>query len=267
MTHVAGHTDSNITDDQILANLDGNLSGGGTGTSGAYANQVYLGSQEVPAVRGTIRGKKFDTGKGYQDVTKSISDAKRQYLTDAELRKQWESKLRSFGQDVNPIQARALWDTAVAGASDWYSTSNGQQKITPEQYLEWYLGGKKGGNVPSRQIYMPTTEQVDADINKLASPTLGREIQDADKNADWYKDLVKGIQKLYSKGVVTTVETVKNPKTGKVETVTKQTPKFSTEQVTEKITTALESADPESAERAKRINNTKWLFSQRGAGQ
>jgi hypothetical protein len=266
MTHIPGHTDSSsITADDALANLDGNLSGGGLGSPGAYVNQVYLSSKEVPAVKGVVRGKKVDTGKGYQDVTTSIFDAKRMYLTDAELRKSWEAKLRSLGQDANPVQARALWEVAVAGASDWYSTSNGQQKVTPQQYLEWYLGGAKGqGNIPSRQVYMPTTEQIDADISKIAESTLGRTIQDTDKSADWYQDLVKGLNKLYSKGTVTTVQTVTNPKTGKAETVTTTKPKVSTEKVAERITTALEAADPESLARKQRLDGIKWLYSMGG---
>lgn len=266
MTHVPGHTEnSTITDNDILATLDSNLSGGGLGVTGAYVNQVYLSSKEVPAVKGVVRGKKVDTGKGYQDITTNIFDAKRMYLTDAELRKSWEAKLRSLGQEVNKIQARGLWDLAVAGASDWYSTSNGQQKVTPQQYLEWYLGGSKGsGNVPSRQVYMPTTEQIDADISKIAESTLGRTIQDVDKTADWYQDLVKGLNKLYSKGTVTKVKTVTNPKTGKAETVTTTTPKVSTEKVAERITTALEAADPESLARKQRLDGIKWLYSMGG---
>lgn len=260
-----GSNSSNMTAEEALAALDSNLSGAGLGTAGAYVNQVYLSSKEVPAVKGVVRGQKIDTGKGYQDVTISTFDAKRKYLTDPELRKSWEAKLRILGESINPVKARALWNTAVDGASDWYSTSNGQQKVTPFQYLDWYLGGtKEKDNIPSRQIYAPTIDMINADIDTIAQKTLGRTIQDADKDTDWYQDLVKGINKLYQKGTVTTVETVTNPKTGKLETVTKQTPKFSKEQVEEKITTTLEVADPESLERKRRLDGIKWLYSMGG---
>lgn len=261
MTFGSGMT----ADEAALANLDNNLSGSAVGGSGAYVNQVYLRPIEVPGAKGNIRGRRIDTGKAFADQTVSIQDAKRMYLTDAELRKSWENKLRSFGQSVNEIQARALWDLSVAGASDWYSTSNGQQKITPQQYLEWYVGGKKGaGNIPSRQIYAPTADMVDADINDIAVKKLGRDLQAEDRTADWYQDLVKGINKLYNKGTVTTVEQVKNPKTGKLETVTKQTPKFSKEQIEKVTEEKLIAADPESAERKKRLDGIKWLYSMGG---
>jgi hypothetical protein len=265
MTHIPGHTDSAPVLGDALATLDSTLETGGAGAVGAYVNQVYLRPIEVPGAKGNIRGKKIDTGKAYADQTISISEAKRMYLTDAELRKSWENKLRSLGQSINEIQARALWDISVAGASDWYSTSNGQQKITPQQYLEWYVGGKKGaGNLPSRQIYAPTADMIDADINAVATKALGRELQAEDRTAEWYQDLVKGINKLYNKGTVTTVEQVKNPKTGKLETVTKQTPKFSKEQIENITEEKLVAADPESAERKKRLDGIKWLYSMGG---
>lgn len=239
-----------------------------TGAAGTgYINRVYVGPSEPKEIRMKRGGQAISAPAG--DKTKSVADAKREYLTDEKLRASWNALLRKNGLDADPLQARAIWDMSVDGASDWYSTSNGQQKVTPQQYVTWYAagrGGKKKPAIPTRQIYATTPEQIDADINAIATKTLGREIQDADKEADWYQDLVKGINKLYSKGTVTTVEEVRNPKTGKMEKVVKQTPGFSKEQITEKITGAVEAADPESLARKERIDFTKWMFGRGGQG-
>lgn len=235
----------------------------------AYTNKVYLGRETVPAGK-TVSptGVEYITKKSKTDKVLSVTEAKRRYLTDDKLRLSWAKTLQRNGINADPIQARAIWDLSVDGASDWYSTSNGQQKITPEQYVQWYASGKTGGkgagNVPTRQIYAPTEDQIGADINDIALKSLGREITDADKQEQWYKDLLKGITKLYNKGTVTTVETVKNKKTGKVEKVVKQTPKFSKEQVSQKITSTLTSVDPESAARAENLAAIKWIFDKEG---
>lgn len=236
---------------------------GSAGTTGGYANKVYFGQSAAKQTRMKRSGEVIDVPAG--DKTLSTTEAKRLYLTDEALRNKWNTTLRKNGITADPIQARAIWDLSVDGASDWYATSNGQQKITPEQYLGWYAGGKKKAPaLPTRQVYQVTEDEIDADIDEFLQKRAGRTLQDADRNEDWYKDLVSSINKLYSKGIVTTVAEVKNPKTGKMEKVVTQTPGFSKEQIEKKITSAVEAADPESVARKQRIDNTKWLFSKGG---
>ena len=250
-----------------LDNLDNNLSGdsvGGFGSLGGYTNQVYLGEKPSKEVRMKRSGKTITVPAGARTI--SVPEAKALYLKDPKVEAQWLQTLRKNGVNTSdPIKNRALWDIAVAGASDWYATSGGTQKITPEQYANWYLGGqKKGPALPTRQVYQVAEAEVDADIDEFLQKRAGRTLQDADRNEDWYKDLVSSINKLYSKGIVTTVAEVKNPKTGKMEKVVTQTPGFSKEQIEKKITSAVEAADPESVARKQRIDNTKWLFSKGG---
>jgi hypothetical protein len=251
-------------EEAALAGLDSDISGG-EGGAGAYLNQVYLGAIQVPAVKGVLRGKKINTGKTYADKTITRADAKKLYLTDGDLRGSWEAKLRSLGQNVTKVQARALWDLSVDGASDWYSTSNGKQKVTPQEYIEWYVGGSKSKqNIPTRQIYKTTPEQIYADVNDIASTKLMRSLTEEDRQAQWYKDLTKAINDMVNQGTVTTTKQVKNPKTGKLETQVIQTPGVTKEGIEAKITGALETADPESAARAKRLSFIKWLYGQMG---
>lgn len=123
---------------------------------------------------------------------------------------------------------------------------------------------KEKADVPTRQIYQKTVEQVESKINKDAQEILGRTITPADMETQWYKDLRKGIRGLYNQGVVTSEEIVTNPKTGKKERVVKQVPSYSEEKITEMTTEALKTADPESAARNERIGFTKFLYSMGG---
>jgi hypothetical protein len=248
-----------------LDNLDSNLSGD-QGGAGSYINQVYLGRQEFPGVKGTLRGKKVDTGKIYSDKTLTIQQAKALYLTDENLRNSWLQTLKKNGLPTDPLKARAVWDIAVDGASDWYATSNGTQKITPEKYLSWYVGGQKKAPKPdlSRSVYQYAPEQIDADINEVAQKVLGREIVDADKQAEWYQDLTKGLNKMIAGGITTQSKLVKNKKTGKLEQVTTQTPEFTKEKAVSTIETAISEADPVSLERKKNLDFANWAFEKMG---
>ena len=235
--------------------------------TGGYANKVYFGQSAPKKTRMKRSGQVIDIPAG--DKTLSITEAKRLYLTDEALRNKWNTTLRNNGITADPIQARAIWELSVDGASDWYATSNGQQKITPEQYLTWYAGGKKkkGPALPTRQVYQVTEDEIAADIDEIMLKRAGRAIQDSDKQADWYQDLVKGISKLYSEGIVTSVKEVKNPKTGKKEKVVTQTPGFSKEEIAQKITSTIEAADPVSVERKKNLEFANWAFEKMGGGR
>ena len=241
---------------------------GETGYATAYTGQVYLGSQKVPGyTTQSPTGGTYTVKASTKDLTETTAQAQARYLTDAQLREKWNTALRKNGFGTDPIQARALWDISVAGASDWYATSNGQQKITPEQYLGWYSSGKKKKPaLPTRQVYQVTEDEIDADIDEFLQKRAGRTLQDSDRDMGWYQDLVKSVSKLYNEGIVTTVKEVKNPKTGKMEKVVTQTPGFSKEQIAEEITSTIEAEDPASVQRKQRIDNTKWLLSRGGKG-
>lgn len=254
--------------DTFFSNYGGNTTGM---SDGSFANKVFLGKQKVKGYKEVSpTGATYNVGPTTKDLTESISQAKNRYLTDAELRKKWDTALRKNGIDANPIQARAIWELSVDGASDWYATSNGQQKITPEQYLGWYAGGQRGKkkpSLPTRQVFQVAEAEIDADIDEILQKKAGRTLQDTDRNEDWYRDLVQGINKLYSKGIVTTVAEVKNPKTGKMEKVVTQTPEFSKQQVAERITSAIEEADPMSVQRKQDLDFANWAFNKMGGGR
>ncbi len=113
-------------------------------TDSSYVNKVYIGSEKVKSSKTqSPTGVSYTIPATTKDKVETIAQAKTRYLTDEALRNKWNTTLRKNGITADPIQARAIWDLSVDGASDWYATSNGQQKITPYQYLGWYAGGKK----------------------------------------------------------------------------------------------------------------------------
>lgn len=253
-----------------LDNLDNNLSGesAGFGTAGGYMNQVYLGGTKSKQVRMKRSGQTITVPAG--DRTISVQEAKALYLKDPKVEAQWLQTLRKNGvSTADPIKNRALWDIAVAGASDWYATSGGTQKITPEQYANWYLGGQKKAPKPdlSRSVYQYTPEQIGSDVDKVAQSVLGRTINDADKAASWYTDLTKAISDMAAQGTVTKVKDVRNPKTGKLERVTTQVPKFTKEAAAAKIESTLKNVAPEDAARKERNDFASWMFGQIGGGR
>lgn len=239
--------------------------------SGGGSNSVYIGTTTKTVLPPSTIAK---PGTKPQTITMpnilTVQQANSLYLTDPKLQASWRNTMKKYGLETgNPLVERKAWETAVAGASDWYLTSNREAKITPEQYLQWWAGGqKKKAPKPdlSRSVYEYTPEQIGADVDKLAQQVLGRTINDADKAASWYTDLTSAISKMASKGTVSQVKDVRNPKTGKLERITTQTPEFTKEQAASKIESTLKNVAPEDAERKKRSDFMSWMFGQIGGG-
>jgi hypothetical protein len=252
-----------------LNNLNNDPAIGGSGFGGSYTGQVYLGTKKVPGfTTQSPTGGTYTVKPRKGESVVSATEAKRSYLTDDKLRANWLQTLKKNGITTDPIKARALWDLSVDGASDWFATSNGTQKVTPEQYLGWYTGGqKKAPKIPSRSIYQYSPEQLDAKANEIAEDVAGRVITDADKSATWYKNLMSSLNEMVMQGTVTEpTKKVKNPKTGKMENVSIQRPEVTTESIAQKITSAIKEADPESVKRKQELDVEKWFLSQRGRG-
>lgn len=251
-----------------LDKLDAYLSGDQGGV-GSYTGQVYLGTKKVPGfTTQSPTGGTYTVKARKGEKVVPLAEAKSAYLTDDALRASWLSTLKKSGITTDPIKARALWDISVDGASDWFATSNGTQKVTPEQYLGWYVGGqKKAPKIPSRSIYQYSPEQLDAKANEIAQDVAGRVITDADKSATWYKNLMSSLNEMVMQGTVTEpTKKVRNPKTGKMENVSIQRPEVTTESIAQKITGAIKEADPESVKRKQDLDIEKWFLSQRGRG-
>lgn len=240
-----------------LEELLAKMQGGSTSTG--VAGKVYLGTQtKIVDVR---RGPNVIPTQVTTD-SMSITEAKKMYLTDPKFRAQWDRTVASAGFSSNdPIKSRMLWDMAVDGAADWYQTSGGQQKITPQQYLQWYskAQGVKEENLPSRQVYMYDPATINKIIDTTLSNTLGRKATENEQ-----KEFYTAIKKMIDEGTVTTTQTKINPKTGKKEKVTVQKPGFSQEKAQTYIEEKLKKESPQDYQEAKSLEFADFLFGLKG---
>lgn len=161
-----------------------------------------------------------------------------------------------------------LGDAYREAANDWAveSARTGRTDLTLRSFLQENVRPDTTGepNLPSRSIYQYTPEQLGSKIEETAQSLLGRTITEEDKAAKWYKNLNKALNEMVSQGTVTTTKKVKNPKTGKLERVTIQKPEVTAEGISQKITSALEAADPASLERKKNLEFANWAFKKMG---
>lgn len=236
-----------------LENLVNGLGGGGT-SENLPSNIVYLGG--IGPVVKTWPGDTMPSRK----ETDTIEGATEAYLNSPKLQSKWKATLSKYGFDTDPLRAKALWDLSVTGAAEWYQQSNGQQKVTPIDYIAWYSRGsqKKKKALPTRQIYNYTPEEVDAIIGKGVEAIAGRTLSEEDKQQDWYQDLNNAVNRMIAKGTVTKVE----EKGG--EKVVTQTPGFSAEKAEALIERKLSKALPEDIARKERVDFASFLFGEIG---
>lgn len=235
-----------------LENLNSNLGGGGV-SQDVPSNTVYLGG-----IGPLVKTWPGDTRPSRKE-TDTIEGATEAYLNSPKLQSKWKATLSKYGFDTDQLRAKALWDLSVAGAAEWYQQSNGKQKVTPIDYIAWYAKGtSKKKNIPTRQVYNYTPEEVAALINKSAESVLGRTINKEDTQEDWYQDLNNAINRMIAKGTVTKVETKGGEK------VVSQTPGFSTEKAEALIEKRLTKAAPEDVARKERVDFASFLFGEIG---
>lgn len=167
-----------------------------------------------------------------------------------------------IGKNVKSIgSVQTAWQQVVIGAST--------AQIDPYDYMKQLRSGgfgqdTAGANLPNRQIYQYTEADRQKMIDDVSVTLRGQNITDADKSAQWYKDLRKSIDSMINTGAVTTTKDVFNPKTKQKETKSITTPGFSKEQAAVVAETAIRKATPEDVARQERVGFTDWLFKSLG---
>lgn len=226
-----------------------NLKSGSSDSGTSVAGRVYLG-EGTPK---TIKLKK--TGKEIQVIGSDMTvfDAKKRYLEDSKIETGWLYTLKKYGYgDVSPIKAKALYDMAVDGASQFYSGSGGTKKITPEQYLQWYakdtgtLGG--GGPSVSVQKYLFQPEEIQSLIDDTLKGVLGRKATQAES-----KEFYTAIQKMIDQGTVTTTKKVGG------KTITEIKPGYSKEKAEALITERVKTQSPQDYQEAQSLGFADFL--------
>jgi hypothetical protein len=170
-----------------------------------------------------------------------IADAKKDFFSwDDKKLNSFISRLSSYGyKNVSRITAKAMWDMAVDGASTWYAGSAGAQKITPDQYLQWYSKGQTATaeRIPQKQVYLYDNDAIKGIIDDTLTNVLGRKAT-ADENKQFFTKL----KDMINEGRVTTTETkVVN---GKKMNVSTTTPGFSQEAGALEIEKQIKSGTP-----------------------
>jgi hypothetical protein len=112
----------------------------------------------------------------------------------------------------------------------------------------------------TRQVYQYKPEEINALIDDVYTTTLGRPATEQEKQAKFAV-----LNEQIKQGTTSTSKVVKNPKTGKMETLVTQTPAFSTAAAKTSIESELKKANPDDFDRKKRIDFAGWL-SQNVAG-
>lgn len=164
-----------------------------------------------------------------------------------------------YNKDLGDAVTRAWTDLQIEAAR------SGRPSLSLRGFLEENVAPvQTAPSIPTRSIYEYAPEQLGAKIQEVAVNLLGRDITEADKAAQWYKDLNKTLNKMVAQGTVSTVKKVKNPKTGKLEKQSIQRPEVTSEGITQTISSALEQADPMSLERKKNLDFANWAFDKMG---
>lgn len=236
-----------------LDNLKGGISG--TGTTASVVGNVYLGQQEEAARQvASPTGGVYTIPARKADKTMTIADAKKDFYSwdDKKLAK-FKGVLAAAGfTDVSNVTAATMWDMAVDGASTWYANSDGQRKITPEEYVLWYAKDKGFGaaNKPTttRNVYLYDKAQVNELVTNKVSEVLGR-----NATADEMKHFYTVIKGMIDEGTVTTTKVVNG-----VSTVTTK-PGFSTEAAKAKIESELKKSSPQDYQEKKSLDFADFL--------
>jgi hypothetical protein len=120
--------------------------------------------------------------------------------------------------------------------------------------------GDEKENIPTRSISEQRPEVLENLVTSWYKKVLSRPPSAEEKAAR-----LAEMQAEIAQGTVTTSTKVRNPKTGKMETVVKSTPGFSQASSEARITEQLKTLNPDDFDRAKRVEFSSWI-SQNVAG-
>lgn len=122
------------------------------------------------------------------------------------------------------------------------------------------VGDETAENIPTRTISEQRPEVLENLVTSWYKKVLSRPPSAEEKAAR-----LAEMQAEIAQGTVTTSTKVRNPKTGKMETVVKSTPGFSQASSEARITEQLKTLNPDDFDRTKRVEFSSWI-SQNVAG-
>jgi hypothetical protein len=228
-------------------------SGGIISNSGAYGG--FKGQTGADGSTGNVATDPYIsdllamTPKQRLEVAKLLKTAK--YLKTA---------TGKYNKDLGDAYIQVNQELAVESAR------SGRPQLTLREFLIENQQPASGTtpSLPSRNIYQYTEADKIEMLNEVSQTLRGQDITPEDQSAKWYKDLKKSLDNMISTGTLSTTKKVTNPKTGKLEIQTVQTPGFSKEQIAATAEKAIRKATPEEVARKERVDFTGWLFNTLG---
>jgi hypothetical protein len=159
-------------------------------------------------------------------------------------------------EDVRELLNKDPAMLTLASRSTDYSTfvKNLEKDLLPG------VGDDTAANIPTRTISEQRPEVLENLVDTWYKRVLSRPASKEEKAAR-----LAEMQAEIAQGTVTTSTKVKNPKTGKMETVVKSTPGFSQASSEARITEQLKALNPDDFDRTKRVEFSSWI-SQNVAG-
>jgi hypothetical protein len=174
------------------------------------------------------------------------------------------------GKTINDPNTLGAWVGRLA-ENIFYSTDPIVKTMSIEDFLRSTAktaniadAAAKAATMPQREIYKKTEEDRIKLIDDVSMTLRGQNVTEEDKQAQWYKDLKKSIDKMIDTGSVRTTTKKFNPQTKKVESVATTVPAFSEEKVATVAEEAIRKATPEDVARKERVDFTSWMFSTLG---
>lgn len=225
-------------------------------TPGSYGADSLTNAFTDPTTGGQVAGTGLIpiSGGGY----KSISDLVLQARNPKNL-----SKIR------NSLLANGLISKGTKSITTiqntWLQVLIGAQssQVDPFDYMKQLKAGGFGTNVtaenlPTKQIYRYTTQQVSDMVDESAQNLVGRALNEDDKKQTWYKDLTKSINKMIEAGTVTKTVTKGGMK------VVETTPGITKEGIGKAAQQAITTNLVDDVDRKRRSDFATWLFDKIG---
>ena len=176
----------------------------------------------------------------------------KQLETIALLLKERRYPVKASAQLIkNMFVTEAELSTIAASANGDYNTLISKIK---EDLLPGVARGGGGENLPTRSIYKYNDEDVDAIINNVYQRRFMRPATPAELEEERTQAKIK-----LEQGTLTTTKKVKNPITGKLESVVTQEAGPTKEVVEQSIDERIKALNPDEADRTARIGFSSWL--------
>lgn len=232
-----------VSRDQAIAALTAAqvMAGGVSSTS-----KVFLGEKVTKETKKT-RGTASKTTKNVEISSKPKEDIYNEFWSNPGTQNQVMTYLRLMGRsEAGKPGAYEVWKDIVDQAADIYRDGRGT-KITPYELLNMSMQGASAtDNIAQRQIREYDKGTLAEIAQAFAIKNRGKKLDDAE-----LQEALGMADKIIQKGVLTKTEQVRNPKTGKLENVSKTTGGFSQERFESMLGKKFEEETPELVERRK----------------